>query len=195
MLLVSGEGDLIEANNNAKNILLQSANTDWTIETKMVCSRRPASFTENAGILAYQDDDNFVKLAYRPSFGRRSFGRGGSGEQPGAVELLVESAGEQLASVQVSMENIIKDDNTLVLKLEKKGSKYAAFASYDGKEFEKIGEAEVLLKDIQAGILANDGALPARFAGFRRFMQQGSQPETPFEVAFDYFRIENSGLK
>jgi len=26
-------------------------------------------------------------------------------------------------------------------------------------------------------------------------MPQGSQPETPFEVAFDYFRINNSGLK
>ncbi len=195
MVIVSGEGDLIEANNNAKNILLQSANTDWTIETKIACSRRPASFTENAGILAYQDDDNFVKLAYRPSFGRRSFRGGGSGEQPGAVELLVESSGEQLSSVQVSMENIIKDDNTLVLKLEKKGSKYTGFASYDGKKFEKIGEAEVLLKDIRAGILANDGAFPARFAGFRRFMQQSSQPESPFEVAFDYFRIKNSGLK
>jgi len=195
MVIVSGEGDLIEANNNAKNVLLQSANTDWAIETKIVCSRRPASFTENAGIIACQDDDNFVKLAYRPSFGRRSFRRGGSAEQPGSVELLVESAGEQLSSVQVSMENIIKDDNTLVLKLEKKGSKYTAFASSDGKEFEKVGEAEVLMKDIQAGILVNDGALPARFAGFRRFMQQGSQPETPFEVAFDYFQIKNSGLK
>lgn len=195
MVIISEEGDLIESNNNAKNILLQSANTDWTIETKIVCSRKPASFTENAGILAYQDDDNFVKLAYRPSFGRRSFRPGGPGEQPGAVELLVESAGEQLSSVQVSMENIIKDDNTLLLKLMKKGSKYTAFASSDGKEFEKVGEAEVILKDIQAGILANDGALPARFAGFRRFMQQDSQPQTPFEVSFDYFRIENTGLK
>ena len=42
MVIVSGEGDLIEANNNAKNILLQSANTDWTIETKLVCSRTPS---------------------------------------------------------------------------------------------------------------------------------------------------------
>jgi beta-glucosidase-like glycosyl hydrolase len=195
MVIVSGEGDLIESNNNANNILLQSANSDWTIETKIVCSRKPSNFTENAGILAYQDDDNFVKLAYRPSFGRRSFRRIGSGEQPGSVELLAESAGEQMSSVQLSMEDIITGENTLILKLVKKGSKYTAFASSDGKDFEKVGEAEVLLKDIQAGLLANDGVLPARFAGFRNFMQQGSQPETPFEVAFDYFRIENAGLK
>jgi hypothetical protein len=111
------------------------------------------------------------------------------------VELLAESAGEQMSSVQLSMEDIITGENTLILKLVKKGSKYTAFASSDGKDFEKVGEAEVLLKDIQAGLLANDGVLPARFAGFRNFMQQGSQPETPFEVAFDYFRIENAGLK
>jgi len=192
--LVSGKGDLIETNNDAQNIMLQSANTDWTMETKIVCSRRPANFTENAGILAYQDDDNFVKLAYRPSFGRRSFG-GGGGEQPGSVELMVENLGDQISSVQKSMDNIIKADNTLVLKLVKKGSVYTAYCSSDGKDFEKVGEADVLLKDVKAGIIAIDGTLPARMGGFRRFMQQGNQPQTPFEVAFDYFRIENAGIK
>jgi len=195
MVLLSGEGDLIETNNNAQNVLLQSANTDWTIETKIVCSRRPSSFTENAGILAYQDDDYFVKLAYRPSFGRGSFRRAGSGEQPGSVELLVESGGEQLSSVQLSMADIIKDDNSLVLKLVKKGSQYIAYCSSDGQDFEKVGEATIILKDVLAGIIAIDGILSARFAGFRRFMQPGNQPQTPFEVAFDYFKIANSGLK
>ena len=52
--------------------------------------------SQNAGIIAYQDDDNFVKLVYRASFGRGSFGPGGNtGEQPGSVELMVESLGEQ----------------------------------------------------------------------------------------------------
>ena len=97
---------------------MQSANTDWTIESKIVCSRRPSGFSQNAGILAYQDDDNFVKLVYRASFGRR--GPGGSGEQAGSVELLVESGGDQKSSVTVNMDGIIKNDNTLILKLKKK---------------------------------------------------------------------------
>ena len=195
LVITSSEGDLIEANNNAKNVFLQSANTDWTIETKIVCSRKPSGFTENAGLLAYQDDDNFVKLSYRPSFGRGSFRPGGSGQQPVAVELYVENAAEQLSSVQLSVDHLIKDDNAVLLKLEKKGSIYTAYCSSDGKNFEKVGEAEVILKDVQAGMVVNDGAMPARFAGFRRFMQQPSKPETPLEVAFDYFRIENTGLK
>jgi hypothetical protein len=111
------------------------------------------------------------------------------------MELLVESAGEQLASVQLNMEDIIAEDNTLILKLVKRGSKYTALVSSDGKDFKEVGIAEVVLKDIQVGIFVNDGELPARYAGFRRFMQQGNQPEAPFEVAFDYFHIENTGLK
>jgi regulation of enolase protein 1 (concanavalin A-like superfamily) len=197
LLIISTKGDITDENSDAENIILQSANTDWTIETKIVCSRKPAGFSENAGIVAFQDDDNFVKLAYRASVGRRGFGPGGGGrtEQPGAVELLVETGGHQKSSVNISMENIIKADNTLFLKLVKKGDAFSAYYSTDGKNFEAVGKANVLLKDIRAGIMACDGVMPAQIARFRRFMQPDNQPKTPFEIAFDYFRITNSGLK
>ena len=195
LVLQSDSGDITETNNNATNMLLQAANTDWTIETKIVCSRRPTAFTENAGIVAYQDDDNFVKLAYRPSFGRRSFRRGASGEQPGSVELLIENGGAQKFSGSFDMEGIITEDNTLLLKLEKQGDLYTAYVSSDGKQFEFVAAGNVVLRDIQAGVMACDGVLPARFAGFRRFMPRGNPPATAFEVAFDYFHIDNSGMK
>ena len=195
LVITGAKGDITDENSDAENIILQSANTDWTIETKMVCSRKPSGFSQNAGIIAYQDDDNFVKLVYRASLGRRGFGQRNSGEQPGAVELYVENSGEQKSSVTISMENIIKADNTLVLKLVKNRDSYTAFYSSDGKTFEEVGTANVVLKDIRAGLMACDGVMPARMAQFRRFMQQESEPDKPFEVAFDYFRIENSGLK
>src|SRR5450759_2153755 len=53
LLITSEKGDIVSSNNNAMNILLQSANTDWTIESKMVCSRKPSVPVQNAGILAY----------------------------------------------------------------------------------------------------------------------------------------------
>ena len=153
-------------------------------------------FSENAGILAYQDDDNFVKLAYRPSFGRRGFGRsGGPGEQPGAVELMIEEEGNQKSALSIDMEGMIGDNNTLILRLVKKGELYTASCSADGKKFETVGTSDVLLKDIKAGMIVCDGAMPERFRAFRRFMPQNNEPQAPFEVAFDYFRIENSGLK
>lgn len=189
LVITSAQGDVTEANNNAGNILLQSANTDWTIETKMECSRKPSGFFQNAGILAYQDDDNFVKLVYRANFGRR-------GGPDGSVELLVESEGDQKFSATVDMENIITGNNTLFLKLEKKGAVYTAYCSADGKNFEKVGSGDAVLKNINAGLIVCDGAAPSRMAGYRRFMQQDNQvPGEPFEVAFDYFHIESDGMK
>ncbi|MDA3927666.1 MAG: glycoside hydrolase family 3 C-terminal domain-containing protein [Prolixibacteraceae bacterium] len=195
LVMNSLKGDITDGNVDAENILLQSANTDWTIETKLVCSRKPSGFSQNAGIVAYQDDDNFVKLVYRASFSRRSFGRANSGEQPGSVELMVENGGDQKSSVMLSMADIIKADNTLFLKLVKAGDVYTAYCSSDGKKFNEVGKTNVVLKNISAGLMTCDGVMPARMARFRRFMQQDTEPDTPFEVAFDYFKISNKGLK
>ncbi len=198
LVITSEKGDIISTSNNAENILLQSANTDWTIDAKAVYSRKPSGFLQNGGILAYQDDDNFVKLVYRAS-GRRGFGGpggpGASGVQPGSVELLIEKDGYQSSAAILSMAEIIKENNTLIFRLEKKGSLYTAFCSSDGKNFTKIGTADIMLKDVKAGIIVCDGVAPARMGNFPGMEQQTNQPQTPFEVAFDYFRITNSGLK
>ena len=181
------------------NILLQSANTDWTIESKMVCSRKPSGATQNAGLLAYQDDDNFVKLVYKAAVARRGFGGPATtpAVQPGTVDLIIESNGAQKTAATLSMADIIKDDNTLVLKLEKKGDLYTASCSSDGKNFKAIGTANIMLTDIKAGIIVCDGVPQAgrgNFPGMQQ-QQQPGQPETPFEVAFDYFHIVSKGLK
>jgi beta-glucosidase-like glycosyl hydrolase len=198
LVITSDKGDIVSANNNAENLLLQSANTDWTIESKIVCSRRPSGFSQNTGILAYQDDDNFVKLVYRAS-GRRGFGGpggpGATGVQPGSVELAIEKDGYQSSAATLILADIKNDDNTLVLKLEKKGSLYTASCSSDGKNFKTIGTADIMFKDVKAGMIVCDGVAPARMGNFPGMEQQTNQPQTPFEVAFDYFRITNSGLK
>jgi beta-glucosidase len=196
LVITSEKGDIIAENNNAENILLQSANTDWTIESKMVCSRKPSGFSQNAGILAYQDDDNFVKLVYMASTGRRGFGGpGGTGVQPGSVDIVIESDGYEKSAATLSLQDIIKDDNTLVLKLEKKGSLYTASCSSDGKNFKTIGSEDIILNNVKAGLIVCDGVAPARMGNFPGMQQQTNQPETPFEVAFDYFHIVNKGLK
>ncbi|MBG0857909.1 MAG: glycoside hydrolase family 3 C-terminal domain-containing protein [Bacteroidales bacterium] len=201
LVITSDKGDIVSTNNNAENILLQSANTDWTVESKVVYSRRPSGFAQNGGILAYQDDDNFVKLVYRAG-GRRGMGGfggfgvpGGQGVQPGSVELIVEKYGYQTSAAVLSMADIIKDDNTLILKLDKKGTLYVASCSADGKIFKAIGAADIMLKDVKAGMITCDGVVPARMGNFPGMQQQTSQPETPFEVAYDYFHIINKGLK
>ena len=111
------------------------------------------------------------------------------------MEVVIESDGYQKSVAMLSMAEIIKDDNTLVLKLEKKGSLYSASCSSDGKNFKTIGTADILLMNVKAGMIVCDGVAPARMGGFPGMEQQTNQPQIPFEVAFDYFHIVNKGLK
>jgi regulation of enolase protein 1 (concanavalin A-like superfamily) len=192
--ITSKTGDLREATNNAENILLQSANTDWVVESKLKFSTKPSGFSQSGGLIAYQDDDNYVKLSYGAGAGGRRGGRPGS--QGGSLSLITEENGSQKNAANVSIADIIKDNNTLYFKLERKGDVYTAYYSLDGKKYELVGTANLTLKDTKAGVLVCEGVADPRMA---RFMQnQPQQPnatQKPFEVSVDYFHIKNSGLK
>jgi beta-glucosidase-like glycosyl hydrolase len=194
-LTITGEvGDVSEASNNAKNILLQSANNDWTIETKLACSRIPSQ-PENAGILVYQDDNNFVKLMFRAVVKTTRFGMsGGAQVQPGTIDLIIEENDITKSLATFNLRNEISYNNPLILKLDKKGSIYTAYYSLDGDKFEKLGTADVLLKDIRAGLIVCDGVITQNMKSTFWFDSDTTKPGTPFDVAFDYFHITNSGL-
>ena len=195
LTITSEKGDVSEGSNNARNILLQSANTDWTIETKLVCSRIPSQ-PENAGILAYQDDDNFVKLMFRAVTKRTRFRRTAEPEvQAGTLELLSEENGFTKSMATFDLKKEITGNNALILRLEKKGSVYTAFYSLDGEKFEMLGTADILLKDIKAGLIACDGVITNSQRNSFWFNPDTTKPDTPFDVSFDYFHIENTGLK
>jgi hypothetical protein len=182
-------GDVSEGSNNAKNVLLQSANNDWTIETKLVCSRIPSQ-PENAGILAYQNDDNFVKLMLRAVIKTSRSGRNGTEEQPGAIDLIIEENGIAKSMATFNLRKEITGSNALRLKLEKKGSIYTAYYALEG-DFIKLGTAELQLRDIRAGLIACDGVILQGMKSTFYFNSDTTKPSTPFEVAFDYFHIVN----
>ena len=185
LAITTAAGDLTLTNNNAANVFLQSANTDWTIDTKVTCSDTPSMPAQNAGIVAYQDDDNFVKFAYSAQMFRRG-GQGGA-----SVQLSCEENGFSKASVNADAAGI--EGNVVWLRLQKKGDVYTAFYSADGKKFVEVGKIETGLKDIKAGLIACDGVMPS-FGGFRR----GAMPQSvskPMTASFDYFRISSNGSK
>ena len=190
LTITSEKGGVLEATNNAKNILLQSANNDWIIETRLVCSRTPSQ-PENAGILVYQNDDNFVKLMFRAVI-KTTRARG---VQPGTIDLVMEENGIAKSLATFNLRNEVIGDNALTLKLEKKGSNYTAYYSTDGNTFELLGTASMLLKDIKAGLIVCDGIVTQYMKSTFWFDSDATKPDTPFDVSFDYFRIKNSGLK
>ena len=190
LTITTEKGDVSEGSNNAKNILMQSANNDWVIETKLVASRAPAQ-PENAGILAYADDDNFVKLMFRAVIKTTRQREA----QPGTVDFLIEENGIAKSAGSFNLREEIVGDNALYLKLEKKGGIYTAYYSLDGEKYETLGTSEALLKDIKVGLIACDGVITQSMTSTYYFDSSTTKPDTPFNVSFDYFHITNSGLK
>ena len=192
LTITAVEGDVKADSNNAENILLQSANTDWIIESKIEFSKKPTGFTQHGGLLVCQDDDNYVKFVYGAGGGFRR----GRGNQSGSLFLITEENGNEKNEATTSMTDIIQDDNTLYFKLQKNGDQYTAWYSTDEEKFESVRSANLLLKDIKAGIIACEGVLDPRMAWFMRRRGGGQQTdEPPFEVSIDYFYIENSGAQ
>lgn len=182
-------GDISEQSNNARNLLLQSANNDWTVETKLTGSRAPSQ-PENAGIIAWQDDHNFVKLMLRAvtkTSRQREI-------QPGTIDLLVEENDIARSVATLNLKEMITGNQSLHLRLSKEGALYTAFYSLDGKEYHVLGSADATLRDVRAGLIACDGIITQSMTSTFWFDSDTTKPDTPFNVSFDYFDIKNRGI-
>ena len=193
LVLTAGKGDIAQGGNSATNILLQSANSDWTVETKMHCFSAPAAPAQNAGLVAYESDDNFVKFVYAATFNFRR--PADAGPAAGQLQLLVEENGSQKSLASLPLDGIVGADNVLWLRLVKQGDNYTAWYSVDGKQFEKMGAAQAVLKDVQAGVIACEGEMPAmmRGGGPRGGFQLPAA--APLKVSFTDFKIDSRGRK
>ncbi|MDO5442591.1 MAG: glycoside hydrolase family 3 C-terminal domain-containing protein [Bacteroidia bacterium] len=190
--ITTGTGDITLANNNASNIFVQSANNDWTIETKLTTSAVPGNPAQNAGLVAYEDDDNFLKFVYAaPSFGRGAPQAAPGAAPAGSVQFVAEINGNSVASATASLANTPLNGNTIWLRLVKSGDKYTAFYSADGKTFNEAASTSVLLKDVQAGVIACEG-VRAAMGGRGGFGAPQATPQTPapIQASFDYFKVK-----
>jgi hypothetical protein len=130
-----------------------------------------------------------VKFVYSATFNFRR--APDAGPAAGQLQLMVEENGAQKSLVSLPMGGIIGEDNTLYLRLERKGDNYTAWYSVDGRNYEKMGTVQATLKDVRAGIMVCEGVQPAMrgFGGPRGGMQMPQA--APLKVAFDHFKIVN----
>lgn len=168
--------------NNTKNILVQSANTDWIVETKIALSRTPAYVGDQAGMAAFANEDNFVKVVCKFSKG----GFMGMTQIP-RFEIITEidGSGSTIASIPAS--EVIGTDNIFALRLKKEGSYYTAYYSSDAEHFTELGAADVILINVNLGLMAVKGQPSRR----RSLPEQGLEISPVFTASFDYFRIES----
>ena len=110
------------------------------------------------------------------------------------LELLVENKGAQHSAANVLSRNLVKDNLTVELRLEKKGSKYTAWYSTDGKDFKLLGYTDIVLSNIKAGLIVFDGGqAPANDMVAQMMGINAGDAENPFKVRFNYFHIMNMG--
>ncbi len=189
LTITTEQGDVSEQSNNVRNLLLQSANNDWTIETKLTGSRAPSQ-PENGGLIAWQDDHNFVKLMLR-AVTKTTRQRG---PQAGTIDLLVEENDIARSVATFNLQEMITGNQPLYLRLTKKGALYTASYSLNGREYKELGSAEAMLRNIKAGLIACDGIITQSMTSTFWFDSDTTKPETPYDLTFDYFRIRNAGI-
>ena len=189
--ITAAAGDITAASDNGANLVLQSANSDWTIDTKLQTSALPTG-AQNAGLLAYQDDSHFVKFVYTGAAMRRGQQQGAA-PAAGSLQLYVEENGASKSTLSVNLAETGIKDNTVYLKLEKDGSTYTAFYSVNGKNWIMAGQAEVMLKDIKAGVMACNGVQNMRMGMRPGGAAPAAAPQqtAPLKAWFDWFRIKN----
>jgi alpha-glucuronidase len=172
LVITSQAGDLQGGANTAENVALQEVNGDWTAESRLVFSRPLAGNNEQGGIVAYSDDDNYVKLAWE-------MGNATAPINKLRVVVIREQNGTP-TTLQVTgadAQRIVGADGAIWLRLKKTGSTYRAYYSNNGRVYKFIGSTTLDAEPVQAGLAA--------------FNRGGTA--TDLDVAFDYFRIESQG--
>lgn len=160
MRIITQTGDIHQTTATLKNILLQNISGDWSITTKATFSAKPNQVYQQAGLIVYQDDNNYLKLGrlFLGSYGGNvfQFGKEVSGT------FTEENATDSISST------------TVYLKITKSGTSYSAYYSADGTTYTQVGTAQSLsLSTIKAGL----------------FGCNGTQTATELNVDFDYFNV------
>ena len=96
----------------------------------------------------------------------------------------VEGSGSTIASVPVAFE--LSENSPFTLKIEKEGSHYTAYFSPDGAQYTFLGTTDLVLKNVNVGLIAVKGQKPS---GRRRAAVNELDPS--FNCSFDYFHIES----
>jgi hypothetical protein len=168
-------GDLTTTTNTAKNLVLQPALGDWTMTSKLTFSAVPSAAGQQGGIIAYQDDDNFLKLDLEAS---------STGPQ---LKTSLEDSRQSNPAVaggpiQVNqtlnttpMTSVLPSDDTIWLRMTKERYTYTTSYSLDGRTWTPVWSTGATLHNLRVGPFAFSGA--ATTAGL--------------QVAFDFVHLSD----
>ena len=171
LTITTTEGDIYQTPNaaGATNFVLQSGAdlpADYAAETKL-----STTFTDGyaqAGLLAYGDDDNYVKLDVISDTGQGRINR---------VELRSELGGAiQDPQPQVDLPANV---TSYRLRLTKQGTSYVGEVAVDGGEWQPVGTVAHPTADLDLGLYALGVQQPGRTASFDYFTAHPGSSREP----------------
>jgi regulation of enolase protein 1 (concanavalin A-like superfamily) len=144
------QGDLSGTNPPARNVLLQPALGDWAMVTKLTFSTAPHVANQQGGIVAYQDDANWLKLDWEYA--------GGTAELAETTSDNQNISSQQITQVldTIPTAGVLASD-TVWLAMRKVGSRYTTYYSTDGAHFTPIYSVGASLSNVKVGPFAFNG--------------------------------------
>jgi regulation of enolase protein 1 (concanavalin A-like superfamily) len=155
LTLTAQPGDL--GAGSARNVLVEPALGDWTTETRLTLSAPPSAAGQAAGIVAYQDDGDYLKLDWE-------FDPGGAH----LVETTTDSlSGAAVSQILATTSTAGMFRNTVWLRMVKRGPRFTTYYSADGTHFSQLYSAGANLADLKVGLFAVGSGQTASFGYFR----------------------------
>ena len=179
LVITPKTGDLLTTTNTANNLLLQPAFGDWTMTSKLTFSAVPNAATQQGGIIAYQDDDNYLKFDLEATSATNiQFNttlEDSLNSNPAVATPTNPSGTVQVAQTlnTTNANAILPADNTIWLRMSKTGYTYSTFYSVDGDTWVPVWTTGATLKNLRIGPFA--------------FNRAGTT--TTLQVAFDFFHV------
>ncbi len=167
-------GDLVTTTNTAKNLVLQPALGNWTMTSKLTFSALPNATTQQGGILAYQDDDNYLKFdleATSPTNLQLKTSLEDALQSNPAVSNSPIQVNQTLNTTP--MNGALPGDNTIWLRMTKEDHTYTTSYSLDGHTWVPVWSTGATLSNLKVGAFAFNGAATT----------------TSLHVAFDFFHL------
>jgi beta-glucosidase len=167
-------GDLNANTNTAKNLLLQPVVGDWTIESKLNFNVTPHANNQQGGIIAYQDDNDYIKLDWEFTGNAAQLVETQEDFSNNPAPAYTAPIATVLASVPTA--NLGVSGGNLWLKMIKTGQRYKTYYSVDGTNWVSVYDEGDSLSNVKVGVFAYNRA--------------GTSSD--LKVGFDYFRIATS---
>lgn len=149
--IISQAGSLYIDYNSTKNILLRDTPAgDFSLTTKVDFA--PSEFLQSAGLVVYQDDDNYIHLS-------RAY------DSKQEIEFRIDTTSQPFSQATLDY-----TPTTTYLRIDRDGSRYFAYYSDDGVNWRSAGSATLNFNHPKIGLAISGGpstlATPADFDYF-----------------------------